>query len=213
MTETTGLAISNFPYRADKIGSIGYPIDGTEIKLSEQGEILVKSDGVIKEYYQLPDKTAETIVDGWLHTGDKAEVDSDGYYRITGRVKDIFKTGKGKYVAPVPIESLLFENSYIEQICVMGSGLPQPVAVINLSLETTAGVAQSEIETSLFDTLEKTNARLEAHEKIARFIVAKEPWSIENGLLTPTMKIKRDVLEDKYSDVLETGNDAVTWEV
>ncbi len=213
MTETTGLAVTHYPFVQEKMGSIGQPINGTQIKLSDQGEILVSGDGVFKEYFKDPDKTAETIVDGWLHTGDKGEVDGQGYIRITGRVKDIFKSGKGKYVVPVPIESLLLENSYIEQICVMGSGLPQPVAVVVLSEETTEGVSKEEIETSLKETLASVNQRLEAHEKLDRIVIARDAWSIENGLLTPTLKIKRTELEEKYSDLISNEmKNKVVWE-
>ncbi len=213
MTETSCVSVVNFPFNKAKIGTIGKPVDGTEIKISEQGEILVKSDGVIKEYYKEPNKTAEAFRDGWLHTGDKGEIDADGFIRITGRVKDIFKSGKGKYVVPVPIESLLFENTIIEQVCVMGSGLPQPVAAVVLAEEVSTGLSNNEIEQSLDDTLIHVNERLEGHEKLDRIIVTKEPWSIENGLLTPTLKIKRSELEDKYQETISIeSRDKVVWQ-
>jgi len=213
MTETSCVAVVNFPFNKAKIGTIGKPVDGTDIKISEEGEILVRSDGVIKEYYKEPEKTAEAFKDGWLHTGDKGELDADGFIRITGRVKDIFKSGKGKYVVPVPIESLLFENNIIEQVCVMGSGLPQPVAAVVLAEELSGGLSNSEIEQSLADTLIHVNARLEGHEKLDRVIVTKEQWSIENGLLTPTLKIKRSELEDKYQETISIeSKDKVVWQ-
>lgn len=212
MTETSALAVCNVPFREDKIGTIGKPISGAEVKLSDAGEILIKSDGVIKEYYKEPEKTAEAIVDGWLHTGDKAEMDADGYLRITGRVKDIFKSGKGKYVVPVPIESLLYENNLIEQVCVMGSGLPQPVAVVLVSAETSSGLSKEQIEQSLAQTLASTNTRLEGHEKLDRIIVTSDEWTIENGLLTPTLKIKRTELEQHYAEAIAIpSRDKVTW--
>ena len=213
MTETSCVSVVNFPFNKEKIGTIGKPVEGTEIKISEQGEILVKSDGVIKEYYKEPKKTAEAFIDGWLHTGDKGEIDADGFIRITGRVKDIFKSGKGKYVVPVPIESLLFENTIIEQVCVMGSGLPQPVAAVVLAEEISASLSKNEIDKSLDDTLIHVNERLEGHEKLDRIIVTKEPWSIENGLLTPTLKIKRSELEGKYQDTIAIeSRDKVVWQ-
>lgn len=212
MTETSALAVCNVPFREDKIGTIGKPISGAEVKLSDAGEILIKSDGVIKEYYKEPEKTAEAIVDGWLHTGDKAEMDAEGYLRITGRVKDIFKSGKGKYVVPVPIESLLYENNLIEQVCVMGSGLPQPVAVVLVSAETSIGLSKEQIEQSLAQTLASTNTRLEGHEKLDRIIVTSDEWTIENGLLTPTLKIKRTELEQHYAEAIAIpSRDKVTW--
>jgi len=213
MTETSCVSVVNFPFNKAKIGTIGKPVDGTEIKISEQGEILVKSDGVIKEYYKEPEKTAEAFKEGWLHTGDKGEFDADGFIRITGRVKDIFKSGKGKYVVPVPIESLLFENTIIEQVCVMGSGLPQPVAAVVLADDISTDLSNNEIEKSLDDTLIHVNERLEGHEKLDRIIVTKEPWSIENGMLTPTLKIKRSELEDKYQETISIeSNDKVVWQ-
>ncbi|MCG8609575.1 MAG: AMP-binding protein [Pseudomonadales bacterium] len=213
MTETTGLAVMQYPFRTEKLGTIGQAVNGTEIKISDAGEILVRGDGVVNGYYKDDEKTAETFVDGWLHTGDKAEMDADGCLRITGRVKDIFKSGKGKYVVPVPIESLLYENNMIEQMCVMGSGLPQPVAVVVLSEETTQGLSQEEIQSSLSDTLNSVNKRLEGHEKLDRIFVAKDPWTIENGLLTPTMKIKRNDLESLYAQAIAVeSRDKVVWQ-
>lgn len=202
MSETSGLATVNFPFNPTKVGTVGKPAYGVEIKFSEEGEILVRSDGVVKGYYKEPEKTAETFIDGWLHTGDKGEMDSEGYLRITGRVKEIFKTGKGKYVTPVPIEGRLSENTFIEQICVMGAGMPQPIAVAVLAQDLVGGVSQDELKKSLADTLKKTNDTLEAHQKMSHMVVAKEAWTIENGLLTPTLKIKRSQLEKKYNDVI-----------
>ena len=213
MTETSGVSIIHNPFNPEKIGTIGKGVPGTNVQISKEGEILIKSDGVIKEYYKDPEKTAETFINGWLHTGDKGEFDSEGYLKITGRVKDIFKSGKGKYVVPVPIESLLFENTIIEQVCVMGSGLPQPVAAIVLAEEVSGGLSMEQIQDSLDDTLIVVNERLEGHEKLDRIIVTKEQWSIENGLLTPTMKIKRTELEDKYKDVISVETkEKIVWQ-
>ena len=148
------------------------------------------------------------LSNGWLHTGDKGEVDSDGFLRITGRVKDIFKTAKGKYIAPVPIESLLFEDAHIEQVCVVGSGLPQPVAITALSPETTDGVPQREIWQSLSRTLDRVNAQLQKHEQVGRIFVVSDEWTVENEFLTPTMKIKRDLIEEKYETVVAMPADS-----
>ncbi len=213
MSETIGLATTNYPYRRDKIGSIGVPLDGFDVRISEQGEIQIKGDGVFVEYYRNPEVTAAAFSDdGYLCTGDKGEIDKDGYLRITGRVKDLFKSGKGKYVAPVPIESKMGVNTLIEQICIMGSGLPTAMAVIVLSKEVAEGMDREEIEESLLATLKEVNAQIEKHEVVGGIRIAADEWSIDNGLLTPTMKVKRAELEEKYLPLLEGQKDAVVWE-
>ena len=213
MTETTGAGVMHHPYNPGKIGTIGKPIEGTQIKISEEGEVLIKSAGVISEYYRASAKTAETFEDGWLRTGDMGELDSDGYLRITGRVKDIFKSGKGKYVAPVPIESLMFENRIIEQVCVMGLGLPQPIATVVLSEERKHSMSKDDISKSLEETRITVNERLESHEQIEKIAISQETWSIENGLLTPTLKIKRNTLENKYKNTFQAKSkeSSVIW--
>ena len=214
MTELAGLASSQFPFRADKVGTIGKAVEGLEIKISEVGEILVRGDAVFKEYYKNEAVTKETFTeDGWMRTGDRAAMDGEGYMRITGRVKELFKTSKAKYVAPVPIESLMLQNQLIEQICVMGSGLPKPMAVLVLSPETSVGIERIDVETSLSKTLHIVNKKLEKHEQLGGLCIAKDTWSVENGLLTPTMKIKRDLLEAKYQALIahETGEEII-WE-
>lgn len=208
MTETGGASTVNYPYRADKVGTIGDPMPGTDIKISAEGEILIRGDGVFSCYHKEPEKTEEVLSNGWLHTGDKGEIDSDGYVRITGRVKEIFKTAKGKYVAPVPIESLLFEDQHLEQVCVVGSGLPQPVAITVLSHETTDGVSEHEIRQSLSRSLNRVNAQLERHEQLGRIIVVPDAWTVENEFLTPTMKIKRELIEEKYETVVAMPADS-----
>ena len=213
MSETTGMATTNYPFVKDKLGTIGAAVDGFEVKLSEQGEIQIKGDGVFLEYYRNPEATAAAFSkDGFLRTGDKGEVDADGFYRITGRVKDIFKTGKGKYVAPVPIESKMGINTLIEQICIMGSGLPKAMAVIVLSKEVSADMSHEEIEESLLDTIKEVNSQTEKHEVIGGIYFVKDEWSINNGLLTPTLKVKRSELEEKYLDILEQQKSPVVWE-
>ena len=214
MTELTGMATSQFPFRADKLGTIGKTVDGLEIKISDEGEILIRGDAVFKEYYKDPTTTAETFTeDGWMLTGDRASMDEEGYFRITGRVKELFKSGKGKYVAPVPIESLMVQNQLIDQICVMGSGLAKPMAVLVLAPETSAGLSREAISDSLAQTLGLVNQQLEKHECLGGLCIANETWAVENGMLTPTLKIKRDVLEGKYQGLIshESG-EKVIWE-
>lgn len=214
MTETAGLATTQYPFRLDKLGTIGKAAEGFEVKISGLGEILIRGDGVFREYYKNPEATAETFTeDGYLRTGDKGELDSEGYLRITGRVKDLFKSGKGKYVAPVPIEGKMASNLLIEQLCVMGSGLPKAMCMVVLSEEVASDMSKQEIIDSLSDTLHKVNAQIEKHEVLGGICIAKEPWTIENGLLTPTLKVKRAELEAKYMPVVsQTSSELVRWE-
>lgn len=206
MSETSGLVTVNYPFQLSKIGTVGGPAKGAKIKISQDGELLVGGDCIVKGYYKDPEKTAETFQNGWLHTGDMGEIDGDGCLKITGRVKELFKTAKGKYVAPVPIESLIAENPYVEQICVMGSGLPQPVAVVVMGPGAGDIALMTEESTGLAETLKSVNARLESHEKLSHFVVARDPWTVENGLLTPTMKTKRNLVEKKYTELVEKPN-------
>ncbi len=214
MSETGGLSCGNVPYLAERIGTIGEPLDGTEMKLSDEGEILLRSPGLFTGYYKQPDLTRESFTDdGFFRTGDRAQwSDPLRAYRITGRVKDIFKTAKGKYVTPVPIESRLSGNPLLEQICVMGSGLPAPVAVVVLS-ETARHVPKEDIRASLQTTLEAVNAKAESHERILNMVIVVDEWTTENDLLTPTLKLKRDKLEAKYGELIDQKfSDAIVWE-
>ncbi|MDC8830718.1 AMP-binding protein [Alteromonas gilva] len=212
MTENAALGTASLPFNADKIGSIGRPWGGVSLRLSEQQELLTKSPGNMQGYYLDPERTAEAFTeDGYLRTGDKAAVDNDGYYFITGRIKEIFKTAKGKYVTPAPIEALLMEDNHIEQVCVTGAGLPHPVALLVLSEEGQAQSADA-VTASLRDTLKKVNANLESHQRLGHLIVISEPWTIENELLTPTLKVKRHVLEKRFSEVIEQDySDPIVW--
>lgn len=214
MTETAGMATSHLPFRLDKLGTIGQAVDGFEIKISDVGEILIRGDGVFKEYYKNPQATAETFTeDGFLRTGDKGELDSEGFLRITGRVKDLFKSGKGKYVAPVPIEGKMASNLIIEQLCVMGSGLPKAMCVVVLSDEVAGDMSKEAINASLLETMNKVNGQIEKHEVMGGIYIAKDPWTIENGLLTPTLKVKRAELEEKYMPLVsEPQSEIITWE-
>jgi len=172
---------------------------GAVCKISEEGEILVKSDCTMLGYYKEPEKTKDTITeDGYLRTGDMGEIDEEGYLKITGRIKELFKTDKGKYVAPAPIELELSKNVLIAQICVVGSNLKQPMALI--VLEEGLELSKEEIEESLLQTLGEVNASLDNHERIAKFVILKDAWTVENNLITPTMKVKRNVLEKQFDE-------------
>ncbi len=214
MSETSGLSCGNSPFRSERVGSIGVPVEGTEIRLSDEGEILIRAPGLFTEYYKDPELTKESFTDdGFFHTGDKGEWhEGTQSYRITGRVKDQFKSAKGKYVVPVPIEGKMSGNPMIEQICVMGSGLRAPVAVVVLS-QSGKNSAVEETERSLSETLDAVNQTLESHEKLARVVIANDEWTIENELLTPTMKIKRNMVEAKYQKLISDDTScAVQWE-
>ncbi len=202
MTENSAYGTASVPFRHDKIGSIGRPYIGVDIRIADDNEIQVKSPCNMKEYYLEPEKTAEVFTeDGYLRTGDRGCIDEEGYIRITGRLKDIFKTAKGKYVAPAPIEAKFMENPLVEQVCVTGNNLPQPVALLVLS-EEARKLDGDQVENSLRDTLTSINQRLESHQVLDHVIMMQSEWTIENDLLTPTLKVKRHILEDRYDDVI-----------
>lgn len=202
MTENSAFGTCCVPFRADKIGSIGRAYSGVDIRIADDGEIQVKGPCNMKEYYLEPEKTAEVMTeDGYLKTGDKGSIDSDGYIKITGRLKEIFKTAKGKYIAPAPIESKLMANSSIEQVCVTGAQLKQPIALVVLSQEALK-LPAAEIEQSLLATLNEVNDTLESHAVLDSLVVMKDEWTVGNGLLTPTLKVKRHNLEDHYDSLI-----------
>jgi long-chain acyl-CoA synthetase len=214
MTETGGISCANIPFQARRIGTIGVPLEGTELKISREGELLIRSPGLFTEYFRQPELTAEAFAeDGFFHTGDKAEWDEDcGGYRITGRVKDIFKSAKGKYVVPVPIEARLSANPLLDQVCVLGAGMPAPVAIVVLS-DGARDLPKENVEKSLGATLADTNRHLESHERLSAIIIVNDEWTTENGLLTPTLKIKRGDLEARYRSIVEkTPGRPVAWE-
>lgn len=198
-----------------QLGSVGQPMPLVEVKFADTGEILVKSEANMVGYYKNDQATKENFTaDGYLCTGDKGVSDGKGYLRITGRVKELFKTEKGKYVAPAPIEMLLQENSDIEMACVVGVGLPQPIVL--LSLQPTAKTKSREhLAAELEETVTAVNKKLDGHERLKKAIIVKESWTVENNLLTPTMKIKRNPIEDLYKDRYEkwyAEKQVVIWE-
>jgi long-chain acyl-CoA synthetase len=213
MTENSAYSIINYPFDAAKIGTVGRPVEGCQIRQGEDGELLVKSPGLMSAYYLQEEATAAAFdADGFFRTGDLCAIDEDGCVIITGRVKDNFKTSKGKYVAPVPIERKLAQDPHIELICVIGSGLPHPVALVQLS-EGAALQPREEVRASIKATLDGINPHLESHETVDAVVIVDEPWSIENDALTPTLKIKRHVLEQRFSALVEGVRGArVCWQ-
>ena len=213
MTENCAYSIINYPFDASKIGTVGRPVEGCLVRQGEDGELLVKSPGLMSAYYLQEEATAAAFdADGFFHTGDLCAIDEDGCISITGRVKDNFKTSKGKYVAPVPIERKLAQDPHIELICVIGSGLPHPVALVQLS-EGAALQSREEVRASIKATLDSVNPHLESHEHVDAIVVVSDPWTIENDVLTPTLKIKRHVLEQRFSTLVDGVRGAkVCWE-
>jgi len=204
MTETSGASCMSFPFTKQGLGSIGQPLACVNMKLSNVGEILINGDAVFQEYYLDPETTQDSFIDGWFRTGDSAELNADGEYKIIGRIKDKFKTSKGKYVTPVPIESLLSANTDIEQVCVVGIGLKQPIGLIVLT--DIVDKKLTEVTDRLKLTLLTVNAKLESHQKLDYLLICDESWSISNALLTPSMKIKRNKIEDKYNELIARGH-------
>ncbi len=193
MTEQCGLSHAN--QEEVRFGTVGKAMPHVEAIFSSEDEIQTRHGALMMGYYKEPTITAEVFTkEGFLKTGDCGKLDKDGFLTITGRVKDIFKTDKGKYVAPTPIEMKLLKNTDIDQVCVVGMGIPQPIALIVLSA---AGKAKSkeEIAKSLSLTLAEVNAPAEDYEKLKRAVIIPTEWSIANGLMTPTMKVKRNEVE------------------
>jgi long-chain acyl-CoA synthetase len=185
-----------------KPGTQGKPMVNTQIRIADDGEMLIKARAMMEGYLHEPEKTAETVIDGWVHTGDKGEMDEDGFLKITGRVKEIFKTTKGKYVAPLPIESRFSSNPNLEQLCLIGSGLPQTVMLLQLSAKGKAAET-GDLDRELANVTVDINQALEKHARVAALIISKDDWCAENGLMTHTMKIKRVALEKRYRALAE----------
>jgi len=197
------------------MGSVGKALPGLKVKIAEDGEIRVKSAGNMKGYYKEPALTAAMFdEDGYMKTGDKGEYDHEGFLFITGRVKDQFKTDKGKYISPAPIEMKLLACSDIEQVCVVGMGIPQPIALVTLS-DIGKKKDREAINVILSALLHQINPTLENYERMAKAVVMKENWTVENGLLTPTLKVKRNQVEkihQPYYPAWFHAEGTVLWE-
>ncbi|MGF1908889.1 AMP-binding protein [Vibrio kasasachensis] len=213
MTESFAYSTLNYPFRADKIGSVGNAGPGIELKIATDEEIMVRGKGFFSGYYKNDEATEESFdADGWLHTGDIGFLDDEGYLTIQGRKKDTFKSAKGKFVAPVPIEKKLFEYSRVEMMCLIGSGLPAPILLV--VPHDFPHFDRERYERTTTRVVTRMNKTLESHEQIKGVLMIKDPWSIENGILTPTLKIKRHVLEKKYHDTGASWpkDQLVVWE-
>jgi len=214
MTEDCILSHSNTPTE-NKIGTVGKTTNGAISKLSAEGEICILNDCLMKGYYKDPEETAKTFdEEGYLKTGDVGEYDHDGYLTITGRAKDQFKTDKGKYISPAPIELELSKCEDIEQVCIVGMGIPQPILLVIPSLEG-KNKHKEELNKCLVKAIKEINPTLEKHEKIAKAVIMKEDWTVENGLMTPTLKVKRNQVEKIHMPMYKSwfdSNEEVIYE-
>lgn len=219
MTENSGVSHSTLPGSMG-LGTVGLPHAEVESRIdAATGEIQMRCGALMQGYYREPGLTAEVFTqDGWLRTGDKGQIDAQGCLKITGRVKDIFKTSKGKYVAPAPIEDLLVQHADIEACAVTGANLVQPFAVVMLSLDAVGRCAETTSRHSLLASLEAhlraVNAQLEPHEKLDCLVVVTTQWTPENGFVTPTMKVKRSRIEEAFGPQYAgwlSQNKAVIW--
>ena len=208
------------PLGAVRSGCVGPALDGVETKVSDAGELLIRSEMNMTGYYREPELTRQAFTeDGFFRTGDLVVIEPDGQMRIVGRIKEQFKTSKGKYVVPAPIESKLMEHPAVEACCLMGSGQPSPFAMIILADAVRKRCVDPEVrrdlERSLLALLEGVNAELDPFERVSMIVVADGPWTIGNGLITPTLKIRRSVVEDQYRRLFDQWTDqqsGVVWE-
>jgi len=211
------IAVNDQRNKGFKIGTVGKPIRNLEVKIAQDGEILLKGPNVMLGYYKDPEKTAETIIDGYFHTGDIGEIDGEGFLKITDRKKEMFKTSGGKYIAPQLIENAMKQSRFIEQIMVVGEGEKMPAAFVQPNFEfvkewaklhkvtlgsTNKEITENEQVKKRIDTeIEEINKKFGHWEQIKRFELTTDVWSIDGGQLTPTLKLKRKVIKEIYKDL------------
>jgi long-chain acyl-CoA synthetase len=203
---TENLAVSHLTIPGlNQEGSVGPGYDGVETRIDAQtGEIQMRNGAMMLGYYKQPELTKEAFAeDGWLRTGDRGCIDAQDCLHITGRIKDLFKTSKGKYVAPAPIEDKLTMHEAIEACAVVGANLSQPLGIVLLNADAIEGIkneaVKARLETSLIEHLEHVNATLDPHEQLECLVMVTEPWTAENDMITPTFKIKRNRIEDRFA--------------
>ncbi|PZD77924.1 long-chain fatty acid--CoA ligase [Mesonia sp. K7] len=220
LTETSPvISVNDVRDRGFKIGTVGRAIPETEVKIAEDGEILIAGPQVMQGYYKDEEKTKEVLYDGYFHTGDIGEVDNDGFLKITDRKKEMFKTSGGKYIAPQIIENTLKQSRFIEQVMVIGEGEKMPAAIIQPNFEFVEDWAKRKKidignsprdyvnNTSVKDRIQQEvdfyNEKFGKWEKIKKFELTPDVWSVEEGHLTPTMKMKRKIILEKYKDIYD----------
>lgn len=218
LTETSPVvSVSSMENGGFRVGTVGKIIDGITVKIAETGEILVKGHNVMMGYYKDPEKTAEVIKDGFFHTGDKGEIDSNGFLKITGRTKEMFKTSGGKYVVPPLLEGELKQSRFIEQVMVIGEGQKMPAALIqpnfefikewidrkklNIGKTNQEIISSEEVIKRIQTELDTCNNHFAKWEQIKVFRLTEDEWSINGGHLTPTMKMKREVIKNIYKNL------------
>ncbi|WP_339624469.1 AMP-dependent synthetase/ligase [uncultured Winogradskyella sp.] len=220
LTETSPV-VSVGLYRDNmyKVGAVGKPIDNVEVKIAEDGELLIKGPNVMLGYYKDPEKTASVMTGDYFHTGDKGKIDTEGFLHITGRKKEMFKTSGGKYIIPPLLENDMKQSLFIEQIMVVGEGEKMPAALIQPNFDFvrdwielkkyTIGKSDAEIATSeivinrIQKEVDKYNTKFGKWEQIKRFELTPNVWSIDGGHLTPTMKMKRDIIKGIYQELYD----------
>jgi long-chain acyl-CoA synthetase len=220
LTETSPVvSVNMYANKMFKIGTVGKAIDNVEIKIAEDGEILVKGPNVMQGYYKDPEKTAEVMTGEYFHTGDKGEIDKEGFLKITGRKKEIFKTSGGKYISPTLLENQMKQSRFIEQILVIGEGQKMPAAIVQPNFDFVREwarrhnvdcgsspeemAASKEVHDRIMEEIENGNKHFGQWETIKRIEIAPEAWSVDNDLLTPTFKPKREVILKRYKHLYD----------
>ncbi|NRB59353.1 MAG: long-chain fatty acid--CoA ligase [Winogradskyella sp.] len=220
LTETSPvISVGQYDGNKYKVGTVGKPIKNVEVKIAEDGEIMVKGPNVMMGYYKDPERTAEVMTGDYFHTGDKGKIDEDGFLKITGRKKEMFKTSGGKYIIPTLLENDFKQSLFIEQVMVVGEGEKMPCALIQPNFDFvrdwidhkghTIGTSEAEISSSeivvarIQKEIDKYNKNFGKWEQVKKFELTKEAWTIDEGHLTPTMKMKRSVILDIYKDLYE----------
>lgn len=216
MTESSPVISVNYP-GYNKMGSVGPAFPGVEIKLGNNSEVLVKGSSVMRGYHKNEAATSQTLVDGWLHTGDKGVIDNDGFLTITGRLKEFLKTSNGKYISPIPIEQALCKSMLVEMAMVVAEGRKFPSCLLFMNMEELKNrITKHQIDTvedylasqtlheEIEQVIDRVNRKLNRWEQIRKFKLVSHPISVETGELTPTMKVKRFAVSDKYSELIES---------